>query len=193
MKRFLLMIILASLVVSCGGEKKSDKVDKKLLFGELKGRTYTNEFFNFKITVGKGWEINPTGFRSRLSADLFDVKFPDKDPRDTEPLASIHIESEKVNPFTKPSLKKQLEDMIEGMQFLYDPDELTVGPFEKATLGGNEFMTVHMTVEDDSGKYFVDEYVLHHEGYYLSITASYDEDQPAELVKKVLSEMTPAK
>lgn len=184
--------VLLIVLTACFGGEKAPPVDKALLFGKMEGGTYSNEFFNIQIRVGDDWKIEERKFQTRLAATLLDAGYYFEENDTPFPDVSFEIEIDKANPFGTPSVKEQLEESAEGLEFIYGSDEIVREPLQKVNLGGQEYVLARIKLTDESGTVWFDEYMRYQDKYFLSITANYPEENQ-EMIQGLLDAIRPLK
>lgn len=177
MKNLFLFSVIVFLLASCGGgadsgkKKSKKKVDKEELFGALNGDVYENSFFNLQVQFDDRWKVKTSSFKSTFGGDLFEASYMGSYYKDY-PL-NVSLETEKANPFEKPSTIRMAEESIEGFDMLFDESSMVVAPMSKTTIAENEYVVNQIQLLGDADTSFVDEYYTYADGYYLSIICMY--------------------
>ena len=185
MRLILSHIIIALLVSSCGGKSKEQKAaDKKVLFGSWEGNTYKNSFFNFKIDIDDKWRKGTSLFQTSFGGALFEIKYLES-VNNYAPI-TITVETEKANPFEKPSVLSQLNESIEGYEMLFDESEMLKTPASKTSIGGEDFLSQHIVLPSGADTSYVTEIMRFVDGYYLSIIAVYGTQQDEATTMEVI-------
>ena len=173
MRQLFIFAALLFLITSCGSSDPKEKVDKKILFGSFEGDDYVNPYFNFKIKFDPAWKVSDNPVKSVVfGGELFDGSYTLS--VDQEYPIRLSAEVKKVNPFGKPSPAEKLEEGMEGYDMLYEAQDIVKLPFDKTTIGGEEFLSSHVILANGADSSYVHEYCRVLKGYYLTISCIYN-------------------
>ncbi len=171
MKQIYFTTLLLFFLVSCGSGKK-EKVDKEVLFGAWHGETYANEYFDLEVTPGENWDSDTTQFQTSFGGIMFESIY--RESYDNSYPVNVTLETDKANPFGKPSTMEKVKESIEAYEFLFSANEMSVQPAAKTKIAGKDFVVSQIQLFTEGDTSFVDEYYAYHDGYYLSIVCTYN-------------------
>lgn len=190
MKSIYFVSLLIVFLFACNSEtkKKEDKLKKEVLFGTLKDGLYVNPFFNLSINFDENWEVKTKSFKSiSFGGDLLSANYLDS--HDEFFPITLTMSADKANPFGSKSPVEQLKESQEGYEFLFNKNEMTVSPFDKVSIAGEDFAHGFFQLVDESDTSFVHEYHRFKDGYFLSIICVYntqkDEGEAVEIIKSI--------
>ena len=170
MRSLYFVSLLIVVLFACNSEtkKKEDKVKKEVLFGELIDGNYKNPFFNISIDFDSDWAVDTKSFKSvSFGGDLLSAQYLNS--YDRQYPITVTMEADKANPFGSKSPLEQLKESQEGYEFMFDKDDLTISPFDKVSIAGEDYAHGYFTIIDDSDTSFVHEYYRFHGGFFISI------------------------
>lgn len=188
-KIYILSIVLYSLAAcNTKTKKKEDKLKKEVLFGTLNDGLYKNPFFNISLEFDENWEVKTKSFKSiSFGGDLLSANYLDS-YADYYPI-TLTMTADKANPFGSKSPIEQLKESQEGYEFLFNKNEMTVSPFDKVSIAGEDFAHGFFQLVDESDTSFVHEYYRFKDGFFLSIICVYntqeDESVAVDIIKSI--------
>lgn len=185
MRSLLFFSVLTLLITSCGSSNTSEKPDKKTLFGSFEGDYYKNPFFNFQVEFAPTWTVSDNPVKSVVfGGELFDGTYTLS--ADQEYPIRFSAEVDKCNPFEKASALKQLKESWEGYEMIYDAEDMVKLPFDITKIGGEDFVSSHITLADGADSSYIHEYCRVLKGYYLTITCVYNTKEDEEVALGML-------
>lgn len=186
MRPLLYFVALALLITACGPSKNSERPDKKTLFGSFEGDYYKNPFFNFKVEFAPTWTVSDNPVKSVVfGGELFDGTYTLS--AYAEYPIRFSAEVKKANPFEKASPLEQLKENMEGYSMIYDPQDYIILPFDKTTIGGEEFIGSHIILPDGADSSYVHEYCRVHKGYFLILSCIYNSKKDEKVALDMLT------
>ncbi len=186
----LIYVLSASTIflTSCVSMPSKKVISEKELFGETVDNKYTNTVFEFVVDLPANWKITPqSSFKSTFGGTLFHADYFDSNDVNFEaPLFSCDIKFTRINPFDRTaSPLKELEDTYAALAVVYDTAQLIQQPFEKVKLAGKTFIHSSITIPEEF-EYYMDEYIVKEENYFVSIIFNYYNEEQRQLVKESL-------